>query len=90
MGMPLRILKFAIDFFARVITGFLPGDLAQFRGGRVQQLHVGARFAQADIHRYLLHVRHGHRIRKAEALRQRRDGFFSVLFVQTANHRFKS
>ena len=24
MGMPLRILKFAIDFFARVITGFCP------------------------------------------------------------------
>ncbi len=24
MGMPLRILKFEIDFFARVITGFCP------------------------------------------------------------------
>ena len=24
IGMPLRILKFAIDFFARVITGFCP------------------------------------------------------------------
>jgi len=29
MGMPLRILKFRMDFFARVDHGFLPGDLAQ-------------------------------------------------------------
>ena len=51
MGMPLRILKFAMDFFARVMMGFLPGDLAEFDRRGVQQLGVLAGFAEADVQR---------------------------------------
>ena len=75
-----------MDFFARVITGFCPGDLPEFLRGGIQQLHVLARFAQADIHGHLRNARHGHGVRVAEALRQRRNGFFAILFMQTANH----
>jgi len=35
MGMPLRILKFAIDFLARVIHRLLPGNFARVRLRRV-------------------------------------------------------
>ena len=54
MGMPLRILKLAMDFLARVITGLLPGDLTELHRGRVQQLGVLAGFAHADIHHHFL------------------------------------
>src|SRR4029077_14689781 len=66
--------------------GLLTGDLSELGGGRVEQLHVGARFAEADIDRHFLHTRHSHVVFETKALCERRHGFFAVLVMQTGDH----
>ena len=86
MGMPLRILKFAMDFFARVKTAFWPAIWPELDHRHVQQLAVLARFTQPDIHHDLLELGDRHRIRHVEALHQRRDDLGAIPFSHSTGH----
>src|ERR1700683_250073 len=66
----------------------LPGNLPELGYSGVEQLDVCAGLAHADVNRHLRNARDGHPIGVPETLRKRRDGFFSVLFMQTRNHFF--
>src|SRR5258707_9939904 len=67
--------------------GFLPGNLPELHRRGVQQLGVLAGFAEADVDRDLLQLRHGHHVLPAKALHQRRHRLRPVFFLQSALHR---
>src|SRR5437016_3126298 len=68
--------------------GFLPGDLAEFHRRGIQELGVLTGFAEADIHRDFLQLRHGHHVLPAKALHERGHCLRPVFFLQSALHRF--
>ena len=61
----------------------LPGDLAQFVHRAVHQLGVLRGFAQADVDRNFLDLRHGHHVLVAELLRQRGDHGFLIMLLES-------
>src|SRR5467141_155410 len=67
--------------------GFLPGNLAELHRRGVQQLGVLAGFAESDVDRDFLQLRHGHHVLPAKTLHQRRHRFAPVFFLQSALHR---
>jgi len=71
MGMPLRILKFAMDFFAARDDGFLARDLAEFLRRGVQQLDVLAASPEADVDGDLLQRGHAIMFLQPKVLHQR-------------------
>ena len=58
IGTPSRSLKLAIDFLARVTTGFWPGDGLEVGGGEVQHLRVLLALAHPHVDHDLLQPRH--------------------------------
>src|SRR5712664_1664274 len=66
---------------------FLPGDLAKLHCRGVQQLGVLAGFAEADVDRDFLQLRHSHHVLPAKALHQRRHRLRPIFFLQSALHR---
>src|SRR5216684_7335788 len=67
--------------------GFLPGDLAEFNRRGVQQLRVLAGFAETDVDRDFLQLRHGHHVLPAKALHQCGHRLRPVFFLHSALHR---
>src|ERR1700687_2726776 len=67
--------------------GFLPGDLAELNRRGVQQLRVLTRFAETDVDRDFLQLRHGHHVLPAKALHQGGHRLRPVFFLQSALHR---
>ena len=68
------------------MTGFWPAICAQFGHRAIHQLGVLGGFAQADVDRDLLDLRHGHDVLVAELLGQRRDHFLLIVLSQTCCH----
>jgi hypothetical protein len=76
IDMPSRSLNCAIDLVALVITGFWPAICAQLVHRAVHQLGVLCGFAQPDVDRDLVDLRHRHDVLVPELLGQRRNHFF--------------
>ena len=76
IDMPSRSLKAAMDFLALVTTGFCPAICAQLVHRAVHQLGILRGFAQADIDRDLLDLRHGHDVLVPELLVRAGTTFF--------------
>jgi len=86
MGMPLRILKFAIDFLGAGDDGFLAGDLAKFLRRGIQKFGILAGFAQTDVDGNLGDFGHSHDVFPAKALHQRGRCFLAIFVLQSALH----
>ena len=79
IDMPSRSLKAAIDFLALVTTGFWPAiALSSFTAPSIS-LRILRRFAQTDVDRDLLDLRHGHDVLIAELFGQRRNHVLRVM-----------
>ena len=83
--MPWRTLNCAIDFLARVTTGFWPVIARELVGAGVDDLGVAGRLAEAHVDDDLLDLRDRHHVRVAELLRERRHDFLAVAFLQAAH-----
>ena len=79
---PSRSLKPAMDFLARVITGFCPVMLAELFDGGVEQLRVLHRLAQPHVHHDLVQTRHFHGVLQLELLHQRGNDLTLVALEQ--------
>ena len=72
IGMPSRTLNAAIDFFARVTTGFCPVIWPRSATAGSSSLDVLRRFPHAHVQDDLMQPRHRHRILEAELFLKRR------------------
>jgi hypothetical protein len=82
MAWPLRSLKFAIDFLARRIDGFWPGDRAELDRRAVEQLGVGDRLADAHVDHDLDQLRGLHRVGVLELLDQLGQHLLLVVLLE--------
>ena len=86
IAMPSRSLNAAIDLRALVITGFWPGNGAQFGDRAVHQLGVAGGFAHADVDRDLFDLRHRHHVLVAELFGERRHHVVSGNVLSVCCH----
>ena len=83
IGMPVRSLKAAIDFLARVITGFWPTIAVTSLTASSSALAFCDRLAHADVEHDLAEARHLHGVLITKLFHQRGYHFLMVLLPLT-------